>query len=67
LYIELPFQQAQALGSTAKIECDRKYKSKIEETRKVCAAINSFETVFSKNVVCPYFLFFYASKRAKKN
>jgi hypothetical protein len=46
--------------------CDRKYKSKIEENRKVCAAINRFETVFSKNVVCRYFLFFYASKHAKK-
>jgi hypothetical protein len=44
---------------------DRKYKLKIEETRKVCAAINSFETLFSKNVVCSYFLFFYVSKYAK--
>jgi hypothetical protein len=37
------------------LSCDRKFKSKIEETRKVCAAINSFETVFSKNVVCRCF------------
>jgi hypothetical protein len=28
--------------------------------------INNFVTEFSKNVVCRYFLFFYASKRGKK-
>jgi hypothetical protein len=43
--IKIPFERA--FGSTAKI-----YWAviKIEETRKVCAAINSFVTVFSKNV-----------------
>jgi hypothetical protein len=59
--IKIPFQQAQALGSTTK------KISKIEKNRKACAAINSFEAVFSKNVECPYFLLFYASKCANKN
>jgi hypothetical protein len=47
------------------LNCDRKCKSKIEETRKVYAAINSFETVFSKNVVCRYFLFFLYQQTCK--
>jgi hypothetical protein len=43
--IKIPFERA--FGSTAKIDWA---VIKIEETRKVCAAINSFVTVFSKNV-----------------
>jgi hypothetical protein len=67
--IQIPSQRAQILGSTVKLDwtVERKYKPRIEETRKVRAAINSSETVFSKNVViCRYFLLFYVSKRAKK-
>jgi hypothetical protein len=45
--------------------CDRNYKPKIGTTRKVRAAINSFETVLARNVVCRYF-FFHTSKHAKK-
>jgi hypothetical protein len=43
------------------LSCDGKYKPIIEETRKVCVAINSFKTVFSKNVV-PMQIFFFTQK-----
>jgi hypothetical protein len=47
------------------LSCDRKYESRIEEIRKVCAAINSFETVFSKNV--NIFFVFLCQQTCKKN
>jgi hypothetical protein len=65
LSIKIPFQRAQIVGSTAKIDW-AVIESMSRKSRKVCAAINKFEKVFSINVVCPYFLFFYASNRAKK-
>jgi hypothetical protein len=49
------------------LSCDRKYKSKIEETPRVCAAINSFETIFSKNVVPIYVCFFMPANLQKYN